>query len=43
MKEQTAKKQRSLWQDAWRRFKKNKTALYNWIETNANRAEEVAA
>ena len=24
-------------------FKKNKTAIYNWIETNANRAEEVAA
>ena len=27
MKEQTAKKQRSLWQDAWRRFKKNRTAM----------------
>ena len=27
MKEQTAKKQRSLWQEAWRRFKKNKTAM----------------
>lgn len=27
MNEQTAKKQRSLWQEAWRRFKRNKTAM----------------
>lgn len=27
MKEQSVKKQRSLWQEAWRRFKKNKTAM----------------
>ncbi|MDE6935923.1 MAG: ABC transporter permease [Oscillospiraceae bacterium] len=31
MKEQTAKKQRSLWQDAWRRFKKNKTAMMGLV------------
>ena len=31
MKEQTAKKQRSLWQEAWRRFKKNKTAMIGLV------------
>ncbi len=31
MKEQTAKKQRSLWQEAWRRFKKNKTAMLGLV------------
>ena len=31
MKEQNAKKQRSLWQEAWRRFKKNKTAMLGLV------------